>query len=139
MANLIRLDTHEYPVSTTEFFARHKQTSFPAQFSKWEEFGYAVVFPAPTPAYDPITQYVREIAPEKTAKGHWEQRFEVLDLDTETIAANQARQVEQNNTRIKAEIAVLDLKRIRPLAEGDTAFLDNLNAQTILLRKQLQK
>lgn len=137
MANLIKLDTLEYPVSTTEFFNRHKQTSFPANFSRWAEFGYAVVFPAPPPPYDPMTQYAHEIAPVLTQLGTYQQAYEILPLDAETIAANQARVVEQNNQRIKAEIAALDLRRIRPLAEGDTTFLDNLNAQITALRAQL--
>jgi len=38
---------------------------------------------------------------------------------------------------IKAELAALDQKKIRPLAEGDTAFLATLNAQTLTLRKEL--
>lgn len=40
--------------------------------------------------------------------------------------------------QIKAELAVLDARRIRPLAEGDTAYLDGLNAQAIALRNELQ-
>ena len=38
---------------------------------------------------------------------------------------------------IKAQIAELDLKRIRPMAEGDTAYLATLNAQITALRAQL--
>jgi hypothetical protein len=40
--------------------------------------------------------------------------------------------------QIKAELAALDTRRIRPLAEGDTAYLDGLNAQAIALRAELQ-
>ena len=38
---------------------------------------------------------------------------------------------------LKAQIAVLDLKRIRPLAEGDSAYVATLNAQIAALRAQL--
>jgi hypothetical protein len=39
---------------------------------------------------------------------------------------------------IKQELAALDIKRIRPVAEGDTAFLTTLNAQALALRTELQ-
>lgn len=79
MANLRKRDTGEYPVSENEFKLRHPNTSFPAVIN-YGEFGYDVVFPAPTPAYDPITQTVREIAPVLTVLGHYEQAWEVVEL-----------------------------------------------------------
>lgn len=42
------------------------------------------------------------------------------------------------NAPLKAQIAALDLKRIRPLAEGDTAYLAKLNEQIVALRAQLK-
>ena len=39
---------------------------------------------------------------------------------------------------IKTELASLDIKRIRPLAEGDTAYLATLNSQVAALRAELQ-
>ena len=39
---------------------------------------------------------------------------------------------------LKAELAALDIKRIRPTAEGDTAYLTTLNAQAVVLRAELQ-
>jgi len=39
---------------------------------------------------------------------------------------------------IKNELVALDIKRIRPVAEGDTAFLATLNAQALALRTELQ-
>jgi len=39
---------------------------------------------------------------------------------------------------IKQELAALDIKRIRPVAEGDTDFLITLNAQALALRTELQ-
>lgn len=38
---------------------------------------------------------------------------------------------------IKAELAALDVKRIRPIAEGDTAYLATLNEQVATLRAEL--
>lgn len=42
--------------------------------------GYAFIFPAPQLTHDVITQRVQAIAPELTVLGHWEQRWEVVDL-----------------------------------------------------------
>ena len=39
---------------------------------------------------------------------------------------------------IKAELAALDVKRIRPLAEGDAEFLATFNAQAVALRAELK-
>ncbi len=45
---------------------------------------------------------------------------------------------EQRITEIKTELAVIDQRRIRPLAEGDTEYLATLNAQAVALRAELQ-
>jgi hypothetical protein len=79
MANLIKLDTREYPVSLEEFKSRFPNTAFPAQIP-FKDFGYAVVFPVPQPAHDVVTQSVREVAPGLSVKGLWEQRWEVAPL-----------------------------------------------------------
>lgn len=39
---------------------------------------------------------------------------------------------------LKCELAALDIKRIRPIAEGDTAYLITLNAQAAALRAELK-
>ena len=39
--------------------------------------------------------------------------------------------------QIKSELAAIDSKRIRPISEGDTAFLAILNAQAVTLRTEL--
>lgn len=46
--------------------------------------------------------------------------------------------VAQRITEIKIELAELDQRRIRPLAEGDTDYLATLNAQAVELRAELQ-
>lgn len=73
-----------------EFRAANPQTSFPAVIAAdtYAEFGLAVVFPAPQPAHDPITQGVRESDAVLTNKGHWEQTWEVYALDPEQVASN---------------------------------------------------
>lgn len=88
MANYILTTDNSYPHSESSIRAAFNQTSFPTPFRPPE--GYEVVFPAPTPTYDPITQMAREIAPVLTVKGTYSQQYEVIELDAETIAANQA-------------------------------------------------
>ena len=39
---------------------------------------------------------------------------------------------------IKAELDALDFKRIRPIAEGDTVYLAELNKQVLTLRSELK-
>lgn len=75
-----------------EIRAAFPRTSFPTPFSP--PTGYALVFTAPQPEHDPITQFVREAAPVLTDKGHWEQQWEVVDLLPEVVEASQAKKVE---------------------------------------------
>lgn len=44
---------------------------------------------------------------------------------------------EPTQEEIKAQIRALDIKRIRPMAEGDTVYLQSLNDQIAALRAQL--
>lgn len=72
----INIDTSQYPVSESDIKAAFPNTSFPVPFTPPD--GYAWVFPAPQPSYDPVIRIVRETAPELTVKGTWEQRWEVV-------------------------------------------------------------
>jgi len=50
-------------------------------------------------------------------------------------------QAELNAIRIeeiKTDLAALDIKRIRPMAEGGTEYLATLNDQAVMLRYELQ-
>lgn len=73
----INTTTLQYPLSERDVRAEFPNTSFPEPFPCPP--GYAVVFPAPAPAYDPVLQYARETAPVLTDKGTWEQQWEVVD------------------------------------------------------------
>lgn len=75
-------------VSEQQIRSDYPNTSFSTPFVA--PTGYELVFPSPQPTHDPITQSVREITPTPTVKGHYEQRWEVVNLDTEQVAANQA-------------------------------------------------
>lgn len=73
----INTTTHA-PISENDIRALYPNTSFPSPFTPPD--GYLYLFPAPQPAYNPVTQTVREVAPELTGMGHWEQRWEVAEL-----------------------------------------------------------
>jgi len=49
-----------------------------------------------------------------------------------------AQAVELHNAPIIAKMDALDMKRIRPLAEGDTAYLATLNTKIAALRATLK-
>jgi len=53
--------------------------------------GYDIVFPAPQPAHDAMTQSVRETTAVLTG-ANWEQRWETVPLPAETVTANIAAQ-----------------------------------------------
>ena len=82
----INIKTKQFNISEQDIKSLYPLTSFTAPFVAPDE--YALVFPAPQPTYDPITQAVREITPVLTDKGHWEQQWQVQDLDPETIVKN---------------------------------------------------
>ena len=119
----------------SEIRAAFPNTSFPHPFSPPE--GYEVLFAAPQPAYDQITQAVRETTPVLTDKGHWEQKWEVIALDADAIAANQASRNAQRKVAILAELATIDLKSIRALREGYQPKIDELDAQAAALRAEM--
>lgn len=106
----INTSTNQYPVSESDIKAAFPNTSFPVLFTPPD--GYAWVFPAPPPSYDPITHLVREIAPELTSKGTWEQRWEVVALPDEVVTTNQAARAEQ----IKANVIAATQARLDTFA-----------------------
>jgi len=97
----INTDTLQYPVSELDIRALHPNTSFPEPFTAPEP--YAWVFPAPQPSYDPIAQTVRETTPAITAKGNWEQQWEVVYLPADQVLANQTAKAAQDLIARKAE------------------------------------
>jgi len=76
--NYINTTTGEYPVSESMLRLAYPNTSFPVPFQAPE--GYVLVFPAPQPEFNPVTQRVQETTPMLTVKGHYEQQLEVQEL-----------------------------------------------------------
>jgi len=69
-------------------------------------------------------------------------RYDSIDGDTAYKAKvtlfRRFRWSQSHNAPIIAKMDALDLKRIRPLAEGDTAYLATLNTQIAALRATLK-
>ncbi len=65
-------------MSESDIRAGGPNTSFPVPFVVPE--GYTLVFPAPQPDFNPVTQRVQETTPMLTSKGHYEQQWEVQEL-----------------------------------------------------------
>lgn len=76
MIELINLDTKQ-ELSEVEFRVAHPNTSF-GPVIDYASFGYAVVYPTPQPAHDPVIQTVRRLPAVLTDKGHYEQAWEVV-------------------------------------------------------------
>jgi len=87
-------------ITESEIRSLFPNTSFVQPFVPPDEYQY--VFPTPQPTYNSISQYVREIAATYIS-GHWEQQWEVVNLDTPTTEANLAALRTTRNTAIKAE------------------------------------
>lgn len=83
----INTETGQYPVSEQGIRSAFPNVSFPVLFVAPDP--YAWVFPSPVPAYSPATQRAVEDRPVLTGKGHWEQNWDIVNLDAATIAANQ--------------------------------------------------
>jgi hypothetical protein len=93
-------------VTEREMREAHPQVTGPVPYE-----GYAVLFPAPQPTYDPITQGVREDAPVET-NGQWYQGWETFDLEPEQVAANQAAAAQ----RLQDEVVFNTQKRLDTFA-----------------------
>jgi hypothetical protein len=137
MPNLIKIDTQEYPVSLGEFRGRFKNISFPPQFNL-EDFGYAVVFDVPQPAHTHY-QSCREIAPEISVKGTWQQVWETVEMTSEEMKEVDMREAKAESDKAKAELLVVDQKSIRSLRAGDIEYIKKYEVEAIELRKKIIK
>jgi len=132
MTKLIKIDTNEYPISDQDFKSRFPNTAFPNQID-YQNYGYAVVFPAPQPttAYN---QSVREIAPVLTDKGWYEQQWEVVNFsetmtpeDYQLFIENYKKQrIEQlASLRYEKEIAGIEINGIKIKTDRESQSLIN--------------
>lgn len=82
----INLETKRYHITEQDIRLANPNTSYPVPFPVPD--GHAWVFATPQPTINPITQMVREIDPELTDKGHYEQRWVVVSKFTEYVDEN---------------------------------------------------
>ena len=132
MANYIELETGRYPVSQSQIRAENPNTSYPDSFPVPE--GFAIVFPAPAPTCDPITQIAREVAPIVTDKGHYEQQWEIVDrfieyTDEEGVLHTKLEQEDiARNAAFKATVPKSVTMRQARLAMLGAGILANVEA-----------
>lgn len=140
MPNLKHTQTGEV-ASQSEVDRRIRAVASCGPVIDYAEFGWSVIFPAPAPAFDPITHYARVSGEELTPLGTLQETWEVIALDAETVAANQARAKDQHNAALLAQIVPLQQKALRALIEDapDTTFLDQRRDEIAALRAQWRK
>ena len=133
----INTETSEYPIQERDIITQNPNTSFGIPFQAPSPFMW--VFPT-SQEYDSDNYYIREVAPQLTEKGHWEQRWELVELDQESKDRIQAEKKQQKKNTILDQILTLQQKCLRCLVEDapDTTWLDKYKAQIQDLREQLK-
>lgn len=114
MANYINTQTGEYPVTQQQIMQAYPDTSFPTPFVPPAE--YQVVLQSPQPAYNPITQGVREIAPIKN-DGEYYQAYEVYDLTPEQVQYNKDQLAQQKKQQGQQILSNTDWTAIPSVAD----------------------
>lgn len=102
----INTTNKQYPISEAQIRADNPNTSFAQPFVPPED--YAVVFLAPQPAHDLMTESVVEVAPKLSSKGKWEQQWQVVLLTQEQIDANTTAKIKANSDQAKALLLASD-------------------------------
>lgn len=135
MAYYINTTTLQYQISEADIRALYPQTSFPNPFVPPAE--YQLVFAAPQPVFDSITEAVREITPVLTGLGTWQQQWEIVPKFVEytdgdgvvhTVAEQLAVQAEA--ARVAAVPSSVSMRQAR-LALLQNNLLDAVNAAVV--------
>jgi hypothetical protein len=121
----IILDTKEV-VSQGELRRRNSETSFPAVWDQdvLDFLGVAVIFTVPHPEYDAVSQMVVQGEPVLTDKGHYEQSWNIIELDSDIVSQNMAAKLEQ----LKSSIITAVQLRLDTFAQ--TRNYDNILSAT---------
>ncbi len=88
MNTYIKTTNNQYPITELEIKQTFHNISFPNNFVFDGYSNYRLVFANPKPSFNSITQQVVEITPSLTDKGHYEQQWDIIALDSTTIATN---------------------------------------------------
>ena len=138
MTNYINLATNQL-CTESEIRAAHPNTSFATPFNPE---GYAVVHGAGQPDYDKYTQTIQLGAPVEALPNHWEQTWNIIQLEGDALIDAQAQKVEDEKAKIKADIAALEAtitpRRTREaILAIDTTWLADVELQIGQLRQLL--
>lgn len=133
---LIKIDTQEYPVTMQEFFARHRNVSFPAEIP-FDVFGYAQVIVTPQPEVD-FYHAAHELSP-ALIDGAWTQQWEVVEVTRtpEEITAKQRADILAQITALESQQTPRMLREAALDINGGKELLAGINAQIEVLRAQL--
>ena len=140
MTTYINLATNQL-CTESEIRAAHPNTSFATPFAP---DGYAVVHDAGQPDYDKYTQTIQLGAPVEALPNHWEQTWNIIQLEGEQLTDAQVQKGEDEKAKIKADIAALE-ETITPrrtreaILAIDTTWLSEQEAAIALLRQQLNE
>jgi hypothetical protein len=97
--------------SESEIRATHPNTSYPAPFVAPE--GYEIVFAAPQPEHNTLTQRASPVAPVLTGKGTWEQRWEVIELYETQAERDEAIAADVEAKRVAAVPLTVTMRQAR--------------------------
>lgn len=133
---LIKIDTQEYPVTMQDFFARHRNVSFPAEMP-FEDFGYAQVVTVPQPEVD-FYHAAHELPP-ALVDGAWTQQWEVVEVTRplEEVEAKQRSDILAQITALESQQTPRMLREAALDINGGKELLAGINAQIEALRAQL--
>jgi len=138
MTTYINLATNQL-CTESEIRAAHPNTSFATPFAP---DGYAVVHWAGQPDYDKYSQTIQLGSPVEALPNHWEQTWNIIQLEGDALIDAQVQKVEDEKAKIKADIAALEEKvtprRTREaILAIDTTWLADIELQIGQLRQQL--
>ena len=133
---LIKTDTHEYPVTLQEFFARHRNVSFPAEIP-FDDFGYAQVVTVPQPEVD-FYHAAHELPPALVDEA-WTQQWEIVEIQRtpEEITAKQRADILAQITALESQQTPRMLREAALDINGGKELLAEINTQIDALRAQL--
>jgi hypothetical protein len=117
--------------SESEIRATHPNTSYPSPFVAPSD--YEIVFAAPQPAINPVTQRASLIAPVLTSKGTWEQQWEVIELYETQAERDEAIAADAEAKRVAAVPLTVTMRqaRLALLQSGHYATVaDYINGMT---------
>lgn len=113
-------------VSEQDIKLANPNTSFSIPFNPPTEYKW--IFPSPQPTVT-LLQFVREIAPILTIKGHYEQQWQVVDMFQDTEDKTKAEQeAEYLEAKRKAAVPQVITIRQAKLALHAAGMLDDIDA-----------